>query len=115
MDYHSHFTDGEIEAQVGKYFVQRLGTESSRTRFIKLAPSPLHRPTYRQRQELSPSHSWLSTILGSGRWVVICKQDVCKVVRTERGKAGRAWLHPQEECRMRNSLTGRLVKAPPLS
>ena len=100
MDYHPHFTDGEIEAQVGKYFVQGLGTESSRTRFIKLAPSPLHRPTYRQRQELSPSHSWLSTILGSGQWVVICKQDVCKVVRTERGKAGRAWLHPQQECRM---------------
>ena len=40
MDYHPHFTDGETEAQVGKYFVQGLGTESIRARVIKLALSP---------------------------------------------------------------------------
>ena len=52
MDYYPHFTDGETEAQVGKYFVQGLGTESSRARVINLALSPLHRPTYRQRQQV---------------------------------------------------------------
>lgn len=70
MDYHPHFTDGETEAQVGKYFVQGLGTESSRARVIKLALSPLHRPTYRQRQqELSPSHSCfpLHSVVADGR------------------------------------------------
>ena len=59
MDYHPHFTDEETEAQTGKYFVQGLGTESSRARVIKLVLPPLPRPTYRQRQqELSPSHSF---------------------------------------------------------
>lgn len=77
-----------------------------------LSPTPSYLQAETTRAQLITL--LLSTTLRSGWWVVICKQDVCKVVRTERGKAGRAWLHPQQECRMGNSLTGWLVKVPPL-